>query len=926
MPRATNLRWATYQYPAKEESEEEVIFLSSSGAEVKEPPRDTDRQGRKFAAKPRRCPKTSSKEDLSSDPEIIEVPAQVNDSEIPEPQAARMIFPRLRREAEAEHRHCNTSSLSRRTFPWRRPSRASALPSRARSGQSTAEKRTALGAVVKCEDESSPPDVVTDTALVDVAPGGLPKRSAGEVSQDLSMNSRPLLSRSQPVPFHTEEAPSSQPAETEIPDVPEVRTPRLEDPSAVSSRSSQVHPSVQPVRPRIEAACMKQMQALDIPQKQTQEPNPRARNFLVSRHVKTPIKITEASANPSAPLEANRPNGEMDAAEAASARGEAPPETKVCEASRERSEMASEKMTSGEDAAEAPLRARSACAPPAETKMPSGAEASAKLSAPEEKMSSGEIDATEALEGNDLLAKLVASASKDSASEATQRQEASTDATDQSAAPQSSRADEAMPALSPVSEEANDLLSKLVASASQSGAEASSASGPVGPSPSEVPVREEVTASRLDTEIADAEAPALEEASSNQSLRLETDLGAEAPALEDHAASSSRSSSSSQTNPALQSLRQRIDACVAAQGPLREKANEMLRSLHHHRATLKAARKEVDRTAQSAEVAALVRQAQLLAELRHSHSQVCEVHAHCIAENLDLKEKLRASLERRENLAKQLEHELSLGETARPIKDCGIVIEPPPGLGGEPHLPGHPASDSETSSGETKTESEPDGVRSVSGDAEDCEDPELLALTKSEGLCDDGGKEVILDAETGEEMAEQPEPEPLKSPQVLPVEAEVPVLQSLPFSAQDEANPPEEPEVPCPPGLETVSTARSLVGRARTDSRESVEGTGRCWVAKSKHAKQMAGADGVEARHLSALKVGMQVGGVILHSCWLGVFVNIGAEIDGFVEASEMPEGMNFNAGDFVTGLVLREIDLEKPRLLLSAANVVVRC
>ena len=24
-----------------------------------------------------------------------------------------------------------------------------------------------------------------------------------------------------------------------------------------------------------------------------------------------------------------------------------------------------------------------------------------------------------------------------------------------------------------------------------------------------------------------------------------------------------------------------------------------------------------------------------------------------------------------------------------------------------------------------------------------------------------------------------------------------------------------------------------------------------------------------------------QVGGVILHSCWLGVFVNIGAEIDG---------------------------------------------
>ena len=38
-----------------------------------------------------------------------------------------------------------------------------------------------------------------------------------------------------------------------------------------------------------------------------------------------------------------------------------------------------------------------------------------------------------------------------------------------------------------------------------------------------------------------------------------------------------------------------------------------------------------------------------------------------------MKEKLRASLERRENLAKQLEHELSLGETARPIKERELL-------------------------------------------------------------------------------------------------------------------------------------------------------------------------------------------------------------------------------------------------------------
>lgn len=382
----------------------------------------------------------------------------------------------------------------------------------------------------------------------------------------------------------------------------------------------------------------------------------------------------------------------------------------------------------------------------------------------------------------------------------------------------------------------------------------------------------------------------------------------------EHAVSSSGSSSSSSvTNPEFQSLRQRIDACVAAQGPLREKANEMLRSLHHHRAMLKAARKEVEKSAKSAEVAAKVRQAQLLAELRHSHSQVWQIHAHCIADNIDLKEKLRASVERREKLLKEIQ--LVKMSPDFPQQDLGL-ISPPPGL----------QLDDEsdyTSSGETKTESEPEVSQGV------CQASNELP---SENL-GKGGKDV---GESHEEFfhqgdaAEQPEPEPLKS-QVLPMQMVMPTLQSLPQSmptgrtdsaAQDLV----DLKVAPPPGLEMLQT-RSVAAEARVDSRESGEVKGRCWVAKPNKSKvPTTGAKGSTKRRLSALSVGMEVGGVILHSSWLGAFVNVGAAIDGFVNSSDMPEAIKLNAGDFVDGLVVREIDLTTPRLLLSAANVVVHC
>lgn len=374
----------------------------------------------------------------------------------------------------------------------------------------------------------------------------------------------------------------------------------------------------------------------------------------------------------------------------------------------------------------------------------------------------------------------------------------------------------------------------------------------------------------------------------------------------DHAeiAVSSSSSSSGATNPEIQSLRQRIDECVAAQGPLREKANEMLRSLHHHRAMLKAARKEVEKSAKSAEVAAKVRQAQLPAELRHSHSQVWQVHAHCIAENIDLKEKLRASLERREKLLKEIQ--LVKMSPCFPQERCLKALSPPPGLE-------RIESDEYTSSGETKTDSEESECQGV------CKAPAPSAHFKSVKspsiFPDEGGKDVLL-----MEQPEQPEPEPFKSPHVGPVEAVMPpILQSLPKPIASERKDSDAQdltglEVAPPPGLDTFQARGS-----------GVEVNGRCWVAKANKSK-VPGTKGFAKRRLSALSVGMEVEGEILHySAGVGAFVNVGAAIDGFVNSLDMP-AIKLKAGDLVSGLVVREIDLNAPRLLLSAANVMVHC
>ncbi|CAE7452111.1 unnamed protein product, partial [Symbiodinium sp. KB8] len=148
---------------------------------------------------------------------------------------------------------------------------------------------------------------------------------------------------------------------------------------------------------------------------------------------------------------------------------------------------------------------------------------------------------------------------------------------------------------------------------------------------------------------------------------------------------------SSRNDPRLISLRRQIDDRVAAQRPLRKKANEMLRSLHHHRAMIEAARRGVEESQPDAqEVEDGVLQAQGLAELRYAYSQTELVHAHCIAENLDLKEKLRAAKQRCADLSTDVAHARECWQAVvaaqkttgvpAPAQTAVGSARPPPGL------------------------------------------------------------------------------------------------------------------------------------------------------------------------------------------------------------------------------------------------------
>jgi len=59
-----------------------------------------------------------------------------------------------------------------------------------------------------------------------------------------------------------------------------------------------------------------------------------------------------------------------------------------------------------------------------------------------------------------------------------------------------------------------------------------------------------------------------------------------------------------------------------------------------------------------------------------------------------------------------------------------------------------------------------------------------------------------------------------------------------------------------------------------------------------------------------------------MHTSWAGAFVNIGVEVDGFVDAGSLPGRTKLNAGDLVCGLRVERVDVEKPKLMLSGMNV----
>lgn len=242
---------------------------------------------------------------------------------------------------------------------------------------------------------------------------------------------------------------------------------------------------------------------------------------------------------------------------------------------------------------------------------------------------------------------------------------------------------------------------------------------------------------------------------------------------------------------------------------------------------------------------------------------------------------------------------------------------------------------------------------------------EVIELEPAKGKdlqeVDKGVAEAIIDADADPDFEEpsQPEPEPLRSPGVsLMLEEEQPEWLSLPDAEEveelraqnsEEASPPQDvaaaeisanawlgPEVevtpaPKPNTLRARSLAAAALQRAKA-AREpkgpEVKKSGRCWASRSRSSPAQA-VEGTEKgarsqRTLTALSVGSKVGGVILHSTWLGAFVNIGAEIDGFIEVQDLPPQRKLSAGDFVTGLVVREVDLSAPRLLLSAVQAKV--
>ncbi|CAJ1425248.1 unnamed protein product, partial [Effrenium voratum] len=241
-------------------------------------------------------------------------------------------------------------------------------------------------------------------------------------------------------------------------------------------------------------------------------------------------------------------------------------------------------------------------------------------------------------------------------------------------------------------------------------------------------------------------------------------------------------------HPEVQALRLRVQVARAAQEPLKRRANELQRCFHHQRALLEAARQGSERAKQ---VADRVRQAQVLAEIRVSYSQAWQMHAHAIAENLDLKEKLRASRERSARLAEEIAE----------LQEKSGLSPKGPGLVDIVSLAESEICHLETGRGEKL---------------------DMRSQIYEKGALPKSWDNLYHSVQGEGEVSEQPEPEPLKSPQVLPAPAELVPQQWLPLSGEEEV----------PDSQQEQEAIPTLRGRSQAAKQMRESPSGRCWKAK----------------------------------------------------------------------------------------------
>lgn len=119
-------------------------------------------------------------------------------------------------------------------------------------------------------------------------------------------------------------------------------------------------------------------------------------------------------------------------------------------------------------------------------------------------------------------------------------------------------------------------------------------------------------------------------------------------------------------------------------------------------------------------------------------------------------------------------------------------------------------------------------------------------------------------------------------------------------------------------GAHEVATALTKARARKT----AATGTGAPAVMMPPNAAIMAGAGGNSNSYsLHDIAVGDMVGGVVTHTSWVGPFVNIGTEVEGFIDPVTLSPDLVLQAGDLICGLRVELVDPGKPKLLLDGSN-----